>query len=379
MSPNKSPGRITRIRQRVQQRIVSSFQGRAGFLKSAAVQRIFLFVPTPMRRILPFAIQEFQPEIDGMTGVIGRQKGLSESQILAEIEAETALPVPVSPFSRSLNTAYACLENNPLNCPWSRQTTETNAEQQYCFKCGFPAILAAQKQIRGDFAVYQIESFQGDRGQGRFYQALQLPDRQPCILKEYLLPKKYYNETELQLKKANFKQLSSLDLADGRPLQDFRLLSPLEAIPDTYQERCYLIFKGDLYGVPTLRSYLQKTGAFSNLEVFQVLKQVLQSLQFLHTQKFRISGRLMAAGMAHGNINLDSLLIVPHFQGFFIYLTDLALWEDIFDLPLTSPVVHSPTEDLQALAYVAFYLLAGKPIALDNNSALQPEIDTNWP
>jgi hypothetical protein len=379
MVKKESKGRIRRLRQRVQQRITSNFQGRAGFFKSSAVQGVLRFVPTPVRRMLPFVAQEFQPELDAAKGIIHRKRGERGEQELEDIEQGIESTIPLFDTSRSLYSTYACSQGNPLSCKWSQQTTNEDSEKQYCFKCGFPAILANGKKIRGSRDVYQIEFFISDRGKGRFYKAVQLPDRQPVILKEYLLPKKYFSSYEIRARKESFEQLAGLDLSDGRQIQDFRFLSPTEAISDAHQERCYLIFKGDLYGVPTLASYLYKTGAFSNIEVLQVLDQVLQSLHFLHIQKFRLSGRLVEFGIIHGNLNLHSLLIVPNFQGFFIYLTDLALWEEKFNLPLHPPANHSQIEDLKALGYVGFYLLAGGQFNPTNGKPLEPEIDSDWP
>jgi ABC-type phosphate transport system substrate-binding protein len=61
-------------------------------------------------------------------------------------------------------------------------------------------------------------------------------------------------------------------------------------------------------------------------------------------------------------------------------VNDLALWEDVFDLPTSKTVIPAFSQDLVALGYVAFYLLAGKSIedAIDFHP-LDPRQDQNWP
>ncbi len=198
-------------------------------------------------------------------------------------------------------------------------------------------------------------------------------------------------------------------MADGR-VQDFRLVQALDAIADDLQDRCYLILD-ERGAYPTLSRYF-KHGALTHAEVRWVLNQVLQTLEFLHGQKFRLPSGQTQTGIAHGNISLHSLLIGSDtepdvslqnatlqnngiqneaIQGngiqnsslldrplssstlppghessrlldaaYFIYLCDLAFWERLFDPVMLTAPPASTAQDLVDLGYVAFYLLAGR-------------------
>ena len=224
------------------------------------------------------------------------------------------------------------------------------------------------------------------------------------VVKEYLLPQPYFNPAASRQQKTAFKNLAGLSLADGR-IQDFRLVQPLDAIADDLQERCYLILD-ERAAYPTLSRYFSH-GSLTNAEVRWVLNQVLQTLEFLHDQKFRLPSGQTQTGIAHGNLSLHSLLIGSEneqdvslqsanlqsdgiqngglsnstlssgtlsngtlFNGnqasrlldaaCFIYLCDLALWERLFDPVMLNVPPASTAQDLVDLGYVAFYLLAGR-------------------
>ena len=131
------------------------------------------------------------------------------------------------------------------------------------------------------------------------------------LLKNILLPERYFNAEEIRQRKQGFKSLAGFSLADGR-IQDLRCLQPLEAIADEIQPRCYLILD-ERSGSPTLNRYLNN-GAFSPLQVRAILQMVLQSLEFLHGQKFRLPSGKIIDGLAHGNLSLDSLLLMGNWQ-----------------------------------------------------------------
>jgi len=214
------------------------------------------------------------------------------------------------------------------------------------------------------------------RGLGRLYEGTQLSDSQRVVIKEYLLPDRYFNPEEASARKQAFVRLGGVSLADGR-VQDFRLSHPWEAIADANEERCYLVTKGKLDLYPTLREYLARHGSLSGSSVRQILNQVLQTLEFLHGQKYRFPSGQVQSGLAHGNINLDSLLIDE--GQFFIYVCDLALWERLFD-PSTSGIFNpSSSQDLIALGYVGFYLLAGTTENPIDHQPLNPKDEQQWP
>lgn len=280
--------------------------------------------------------------------------------------------------SQRLYTKYPCEVGNPLACALPQRAIQQQPEAQDCPQCGFPVVLPSEARIRGDRGTYQIERWLGHRGQGRLYSGLELPTRQAVVIKEYLLPERYFNPEEIKIRKVAFRRLAGLELADGR-VQDFRLIVPTDAVADPLEERCYLISTGKLDASMTLANYLAQNGAMNRVQVRQLLNQVLQSLESLHGQKFRLPSGLVQQGIAHGNLRLDSLLFVESFQGFFTYLSDFALWERLFDPPLLEAPTPTPQQDLKALGNVAFYLLVGGSRDPVSGQPWHPETEAHWP
>ena len=126
----------------------------------------------------------------------------------------------------------------------------------------------------------------GTRGWGRLYSGLHLKDKQPVVIKEYLLPKRCFNAEETFSRKESFKRIGGVNLADGR-VQNFRVLNTWEAIADEKGERCYLITK-DVGPKQTVREYLREKGAMTPNRVRELLNQALQTLEFLHSHKLRL-------------------------------------------------------------------------------------------
>jgi serine/threonine protein kinase len=98
-------------------------------------------------------------------------------------------------------------------------------------------------------------------------------------------------------------------------VKEFRLLTPIDIIKDFYEDnpqdiRWYLIVE-QLPKSLTLREYLQRRHQpLTPTQVSKILKQVLQTLQFLHNcYEVRLS-QSMRTGIGHGNLNLDSILLV---------------------------------------------------------------------
>lgn len=344
-----------------------------------------------------------------------------EAKIIAprpDLPREAGVQFFDSPYKR-----YACVCNDPLRCNQALPVTQTGEKTPACTSCGFPALLAEpvlipnlpepkQQKIAGLRGVYRIERWLGRLGMGRIYAATQLGINQPVIIKEYLLPGRYFNPEEINKQLQLFKSVAGISLADGR-VQDFRLLQPIEAIVDELQGRCYLVMD-ERYACPTLNNYLalhQEQGerenrAMSANQVRLMLNQTLQTLEFLHGQKFRFASGHIQNGVTHGNINLDSLLIVKSNNDgyeqslkileddtstgnfiiedldFFIYLCDLAIWERIF-IPSSETSLKDKLEnadkpqDLISLGYIAFYLLLGKVVS-DTGLALDPENEIHW-
>lgn len=271
---------------------------------------------------------------------------------------------------------YPCLRSDPLGCDRPLETIQQEPAAKYCQQCGFPAILPEKVEIRGIRGRYRVESFLERRGMGRLYRGVQVSDEQPIVIKEYLLPTRCFNTEEARQRKSAFTQLAGLSLADGR-VQDFRAIAPWEAIADENEERCYLITKGNLDIYPSLRHHLKENGQMDAIAVRQFLNLVLQSLEFLHGQKFRLPSGQVQQGIPHGNITLDSLLIDK--EKFFIYLCDQSLWERLFDLPTSEPYIPTIAGDLVDVGYVAFYLLAGRVVDPVTRLPVDPKDDNQWP
>lgn len=300
---------------------------------------------------------------------------------------------PSHPVTESYYRQYRCATGDPLSCEQCYPQPFQETASHYCQTCNFPAILTEQAQIRGMQAIYEVETWLGKRGQGRLYQGHQLPEEQPVIIKEYLLPTRVFNEDSRKERKRAFTRLAGLSLADGRS-QDFRLVTPHEAIADQTEERCYLITRGSVNAYPTLGSVLKTCGSMTGQQVRRVLEQVLQTLDFLHQQKFRFPNGQVKLGVAHGNLSLESLLIrngkaspqtyffnpstepiaeeAGWHEDFLIYLCDLGIWESLF-LPPVIPVPE-PTiaDDLRAVGQIGIYLLAGSSTDSTTGELLDP-------
>ncbi len=281
-------------------------------------------------------------------------------------------------LSQSTYKEYRCSRNAPLNCDLLQQTVQQVPGAKFCLECGFPTTLSEKAEIRGTRGTYRVLKLLGTRGMGRLYQASLIGDNSPYVLKEYLLPNRAFNKEETRQRKDAFVRVAGLAPADGKN-QDFRLVSSWEAVADEQGERCYLVTKGNVEASPTLSKYLAEKGAMSGLQVRSVLNQVLQTLQFLHTQKFRFPSGQVQQGIAHGNLNLESLLILESNQQFFVYVCDIWLWERLFDPP--GPRLEEPPQqqDLAALGQVAFYLLAGSTSEPETGIALSPKNPEHWP
>lgn len=391
MAKTKKKNITKRVFGELSRRASSEASSRQDFVKSSIRTRIENLVPTNLRWLLPF-IEDFK-------------SGQVEDE--EEATVETAIEVAdssrqVSQVVEPLYPEYRCIWGNPLTCDRLQQTVQQQVGAKYCRECGFPTTLPQKAEIRGNRGRYRVEGLLSRRGLGQLYQGIQLSDSQPVVIKEYLLPDRCFNQEEASTRKQAFELLAGVNLADGR-VQDFRLCHPWEAIADANQERCYLVTKNNLDLYPTLSEYIALHGRMSAIAVRQVLNQVLQTLEFLHGQKFRLPSGQVLSGLAHGNLSLDSLLIARSQKSggsqngafrnglngsaagfgtldaeFFIYVCDLALWERLFD-PATSKILKpSPSQDLEDLGYVAFYLLAGAKVNPASNQPLDPQDDQHW-
>jgi hypothetical protein len=283
----------------------------------------------------------------------------------------------LSPFE-TLYKEYRCTRNAPLSCDQIQETLQGMPGAKFCMECGFPTTLNEKTELKGVRGTYQIVRLLGARGMGRLYAGVQVSDKQPVVIKEYLLPGRHFNKEETQQRKDAFLRVAGLTPADGKS-PDFRLVSPWEAIADQQRERCYLITRGNVEVSKNLATYLAERGAMTSSQVRAVLDQVLQSLIFLHNQKFRLPSGQIQPGIAHGNLNLESLLILEGGEQFYVYVCDLALWERLFDPPPAQSTQPMPPQDLPALAVVAHTLLAGSTLHPITGAPLDPRNPQDWP
>jgi len=247
-------------------------------------------------------------------------------------------------------------------------------------------ILPTDIEIRGGRrGKYRVEKCLKDGESLRLYQGIQVENNKPILIKEYLLTDRDFNQKEAKERKEKFEKLASLNLKNGVG-QDFRLISPWDAIAPSNEKRCYLIFEQPIHNSLTLREYLLKSGAMTPHQVRGVLDQVLQTLSFLHSHRLRTFDDEIQQGLPHGYLSLDSLLIVSSSQPsaldqpqFFIYVADLALWEDLFKPPIAKFRERSPKQDLIDLGYVSFYLLWGTTVDPDTDQPLNPKFEQDWP
>jgi hypothetical protein len=247
-------------------------------------------------------------------------------------------------------------------------------------------ILPTDIEIRGGRrGKYRVEKCLKDGETVRLYQGIQVENNKPILIKEYLLTDRDFNQKEAKERKEKFEKLASLNLKNGGG-QDFRLISPWDAIAPSNEKRCYLIFEQPIHNSLTLREYLLKSGAMTPHQVRGVLDQVLQTLWFLHSYRLRTFDDEIEQGLPHGYLSLDSLLIGSSSQPsaldqpqFFIYVADLALWEDLFKPPTAKFSYRSPKQDLIDLGYVSFYLLWGTTVDPDTTQPLNPKFEQHWP
>ncbi|MEW6496585.1 MAG: hypothetical protein AB1589_29300, partial [Cyanobacteriota bacterium] len=229
-----------RVLGELSRRASSEAAGRRDFVISNVRSRLESFIPANLRWLFPF-IAEF--------------KTPSEEELEEEAAIATAVKEAESRkthlVAEPIYTKYRCRWADALTCEYLQQTVQESPETKYCRECGFPAVLSEKAEIRGNRGRYRVEHLLRRRGMGRLYRGTQLSNSQPIVIKEYLLPDRYFNPEEAKVRKDAFKLLAGVSLADGR-VQDFRLCHPWEAIADHQEERCYLVSKGNLDLYPTL-------------------------------------------------------------------------------------------------------------------------------
>ncbi|VXD24541.1 putative serine/threonine kinase [Planktothrix paucivesiculata PCC 9631] len=371
---------LPKFKPKVPRRSVEEFKrqgmwtitGRLSYLTYGLRYGLYSLIPPSLRWFFPL-IQEdvrdlFRPETE-------------EETAAEEIPPSVEIQEEFLSGGLSLYEKYRCPFKNPLNCQEPRAAIADNPEVKSCPKCSFPAPLPSLGEIQGKRGRYRIERFINSQGQKRIYTGIQLLEEQPVMIQEYLLPKRYFNEKEAIQTQIAFENISGLSLADGR-VQTGRITEVMEAISDRNdRERCYLITT--INDGITARTYLTRKGAMSPRQIRYFTNQALQSLEYLHGQKFRLPNGQIQATFVHGNLSLDSVFISPQEQLYFhdpqfrVYLGDLALWERLFDPPPSVRLIPTVAQDLKALGYVCFYLLAGGERD-QNDRFFDPRLSQDW-
>ena len=271
--------------------------------------------------------------------------------------------------STTLAKFYRCTENAPLDCRKPIETTEKIPGAKFCLECGFPTTLPVLSELRGSLGTYRISELLGSRGMGRLYRGTQTSNGQSVVIKEYLLPKQYFNAVEAQKRRIALSQITKSNLTTQKG-REFRLVTPFDTIANPSSDRVYLIFSGEIAALPTLKQVLTER-AFCASQVRQILNQILQSLHFLHTQP---SSSASEARTAHGNVGLDSFVMSDNG---YVYVCDLASWEQLF-IPTPSQMLLQQ-QDLIDLGAVAFALWTDRAIHSSSNAALNPREVQHWP
>ncbi|MBT9316638.1 substrate-binding domain-containing protein kinase family protein [Leptothoe spongobia] len=200
------------------------------------------------------------------------------------------------------------------------------------------------------------------------YLGRQEASQEEVWVKEYLL------NDMADVQRHAFQQLIDLNLRLGQG-PDFRLVQLKDFA--TTQQACYLI-SHPLKGAEPLSQYLSAHGPLSPCQVRQALQQCLETLRYLHTACSVLWPTGSERGLCHGNLSLDSLWIrtiedSPRSDNFFIYVTDLALWEHIFganqSLAQCVQDLGSIHQDLHDLGHLGFSLLLGQGLNTTENTA----------
>jgi serine/threonine protein kinase len=205
-------------------------------------------------------------------------------------------------------------------------------------------------------------------------------------VKAYTLPEQVLKNKELFRREQWFEQLISQNRKISHS-PDFRLVKLLDGIYDRKSRRCYLVTK-PFDDTVSLEEYLESIASMDAFQIREVLRQVLETLHFLHEACWiKFPSEKQIKGIPHANLNLHSLLIrrlenpnAPSGEEFFVYVSDLGLWEHLFLPPgpeqfyVNNNLVPNDREmlmqkDLQDLARIA-YQLAGGSLTVDGNPKL---------
>ena len=229
---------------------------------------------------------------------------------------------------------------------------------------------ARPKELKGRWDRYTLERVLSETESTRLWLAKNT-NGESVWVKEYHLSERDFKLEEIKKRRIAFERIITLNLKLGYG-PDFRLVRLIEAIANPDSSSCYLITKPIEQSL-SLDTYLAAAkGAMTAAQIREVLRQVLETLRFLHTAyRVRFSADQFERGVPHGNLTLQSLYLkqtnafgVSENRQFFIYASDLMLWEHLFRyksaIAQTSQELGSVRQDLQALGRIGFYVTGGK-------------------
>jgi hypothetical protein len=251
------------------------------------------------------------------------------------------------------------------------------------------------RTIRGLKGTYKLEAWLGDRGRGQLFSGTWIEAQQPVAIKVYGLrvatdpvTGKPDQVTAAQSRLRTFADQAVLQLADGRS-QDFRVVRSLDAIADDHplQSADWTIYPSYLVTEPTaispsLRDQLLG-GPIAPRLARQAIGQILQSLDFIHRQKFVFGSGQIQPGFVHGNLSLDSVHWTEAQSGYpYLYLSDLRLWERCsLPLAMSLPSIQVTPEliqiDLAAAGQIGWSLLTGQLIGQPTGQPIGQSVPAN--
>lgn len=231
---------------------------------------------------------------------------------------------------------------------------------------------------RGWVGRYVIGQLLQDQGWMRLYEGIQENGEDAVWIYEYSFSEAVFSDREAQGRRAAFKQLIDLNSRLGEG-SDFRILKIRDVIAPP-KGPCYLITQA----LPGGQGVADCAATLSPMQVRELLRQVLQSLQYLQAYQVHWIEGPTQRGLPHGRLGPASLWLrfseakLPTQEpAFFVYLSRLALWEHLFDPTLQGVATNtqdlgSLAQDFKALGSLAFELLDGNP-------QIDPALLDAWP
>ncbi len=236
--------------------------------------------------------------------------------------------------------------------------------------------------IRGWVGRYVVGPLLRDRGWMRLYDGVQENSNEAVWIYEYSFSEAVFSDREAQSRRLAFKQIIDLNSRLGEG-SDFRILNIRDVIAPP-KGPCYLMTQALPGGQCLAESAPLTMPSWSPGQMRELLRQVLQSLQYLQAYQVHWPEGQAQRGLPHGRLGPESLWLrfseakLPIYEpAFFIYLSRLALWEHLFDPALqgvatATPDLGSLAQDFKALGTLAFELLDGDP-------QIDPALLDAWP